>query len=128
MATHLPLSTTVPTGDSVFPPSSVRSTTWRPSTILRLLVLLQKAHLDCAVLQSPSAHVNIFQPSYIFDPSNLSSDSKRRLLKKARNPPGSKSPLKFDAYTLNHAALVGRSEVTFDEYFSFLPNIFRLLG
>ena len=49
---------------------------------------------------------------------STSSDSKRRLLKKARNPPGSKSPLKFDTYTLNHAALVGQSEVIFKKYVS----------
>ena len=85
--------------------------------ILRLLVLLQRAPLDCAVRQSSSAHVNIqFLLSHPIFSIFLSLDSKRRLLKKARNPPGSKSPLKFDAYTLNHAALVGRSEVIVDEY------------
>ena len=39
------------------------------------------------------------------------SDPKRGLLQKASNPPGSKSPLKFDAYSLNHAAMVGLNEV-----------------
>ena len=39
------------------------------------------------------------------------SDVKRGLLEKASDPPGSESPLKFDAYTLNHAAFVGMNEV-----------------
>ena len=34
-------------------------------------------------------------------------DGKRGLLKRATRPPGSESPLQFDAYTLNHAAFVG---------------------
>ena len=33
------------------------------------------------------------------------------MLEKASNPPGSKSPLIFDTYTLNHAAFVGMNEV-----------------
>ena len=37
-------------------------------------------------------------------------DGKRGLLQKAPPPPGSKSPLEFDAYTLNHAAFVGTQE------------------
>ncbi len=37
-------------------------------------------------------------------------DEKRGLLKRATNPPGSESPLEFDAYTLNHAAFVGIQE------------------
>jgi len=36
---------------------------------------------------------------------------KRGLLQRANNPEGSKSPLEFDAYTLNHAAFVGMNEV-----------------
>merc|ERR1719499_418473 len=36
---------------------------------------------------------------------------KRGLLERATNPEGSKSPLEFDAYTLNHAAFVGMNEV-----------------
>ena len=42
---------------------------------------------------------------------NLLLDQKRGLLKRAANPDGSKSPLEFDAYTLNHAAFVGMNEV-----------------
>ena len=38
-------------------------------------------------------------------------DQKRGLLERAANPSGSKSPLEFDAYTLNHAAFVGMNEV-----------------
>jgi hypothetical protein len=37
-------------------------------------------------------------------------DGKRGLLQKAAAPPGSASPLEFDAYTLNHAAFVGTQE------------------
>ena len=66
-----------------------------------------------------SLHMLVLDILKCFDSINhisTSSDSKRRLLKKARNPPGSKSPLKFDTYTLNHAALVGQSEVIFRNY------------
>jgi len=38
----------------------------------------------------------------------------RGLLQRASNPPGSKSPLEFDAYTLNHAAFVGLNEVAWN--------------
>ena len=41
----------------------------------------------------------------------LVTDHKRGLLERAGNPEGSKSPLEFDAYTLNHAAFVGMNEV-----------------
>ena len=39
-------------------------------------------------------------------------DQKTELLQRASFPEGSKSPLEFDTYTLNHAAKVGQLEVT----------------
>ena len=45
------------------------------------------------------------------------SDAKRGLLKRATNPPDSKSPLEFDQYTLNHAAFVGMNEVAWTTEF-----------
>jgi len=43
--------------------------------------------------------------------------AKRGLLKRATNPPDSKSPLEFDQYTLNHAAFVGMNEVAWTTEF-----------
>ena len=43
--------------------------------------------------------------------SPLLDTKKRALLKRASFPSGSKSPLEFDAYSLNHAAKVGKLEV-----------------
>ena len=40
------------------------------------------------------------------------SDGKRGLLPAPERPANSKSPLEFDAYTLNHAAFVGQQVVS----------------
>ena len=44
-------------------------------------------------------------------------DKRRGLLERATNPPGSKSPIEFDAYSLNHAAFVGLNEVAWTTEF-----------
>ena len=49
--------------------------------------------------------------SYTYCTANFIPDKKRKLLKQAAEPPGSKTPLDFDLYTLNHAAKVGELEV-----------------
>ena len=41
----------------------------------------------------------------------------RGLLRRAENPPNSKSPIEFDAYSLNHAAFVGLNEVAWTAEF-----------
>ena len=47
----------------------------------------------------------------------FSSYCQRGLLKRAENPPDSKSPIEFDAYSLNHAAFVGLNEVAWTTEF-----------
>ena len=47
----------------------------------------------------------------------------RGLLKRAENPPDSKSPIEFDAYSLNHAAFVGLNEVAWN--LEFEGELFR---
>ena len=50
-------------------------------------------------------------------------DKTRGLLQRAAPPAGSKSPLEFDAYTLNHAAFVGLNEVAWN--IEFEGELFR---
>ena len=59
--------------------------------------------INCILLNPPKLKACYLPPV---------ADVKRGLLERASNPPGSESPLQFDAYTLNHAAFVGMNEVT----------------
>ena len=70
------------------------------------------APLGCAACQG-SLHVSEYSKYKAIDSTSTSPclDQKRGLLERAANPEGSKSPLEFDAYTLNHAAFVGMNEV-----------------
>ena len=68
------------------------------------------APLGCAACQG-SLHVSEYLKHKAINSTSPCLDQKRGLLERAANPEGSKSPLEFDAYTLNHAAFVGMNEV-----------------
>ena len=91
------------------------------SRVLRIYKIPQQRHLEnlsyiyenynnpCIYLS-----ISIYQPIclfiYLSIYLSIYLDRKRGLLQRATRPPGSKSPLEFDAYTLNHAAFVGQQE------------------
>ena len=103
---------TVPMGDSAFHQLDVLPGTLPLSMSLLLLVAWLLVLLVFAV------HLGSLLVSFSIKPSefthciaNTIPDKKRQLLKEAADPPGSKTPLDFDLYTLNHAAKVGELEV-----------------
>jgi peroxidase len=65
----------------------------------------------CCPSRLPSCKLCLNYVSHTHCIANIIPDKKIQLLKGAADPPGSKTPLDFDLYTLNHAAKVGELEV-----------------